>query len=551
MNFLTRESNLSPRPQQGHMAPELRSTKPEDLQVDPARVAILSCAEGELSVNPEQRKLLCYISDGRLFIAEQNLMHHQVQSYLATLNRRQKKYRVVNAPMQFVHKLYTTLGGQAAVADSTKMMDIGMELIKDAAKRRASDIHIRVGAVTQIWYRIHGDLRQIIDHEKAYGERLIRTYYQALADISEETFKANERLDARISTPEKLPENIYGVRISYTPTDTGNLMVLRLLYNDANDTDLHALGFSDLQCELLSLLNEQPIGMNIIAGPTGSGKSTTLKCVLTAQIEISQGQRHVITVEDPPEYPIPGTVQTPVAGGTNEGQRSANFSEAITSAMRLDPDTIMIGEMRDKSSAQTALRASMTGHQVWTTLHANSAMAIIDRLVDLGLSIDLLTDHTLVTGLISQRLVKLLCPHCKQNIMKFPEVENRLSSGLKERIKRTLGAELIKVCLPSLEGCEHCNNTGFAGRTVVSEIIIPDPQFMAHLRAGDKIAARNHWINQQRGRTILEHTISKIKRGEVDPINAERVVGRLNMDGLLEDSLMTMDEIVRGGIREE
>ena len=524
------------------------SVREQSLPVDPATVKILSGTDGELAVNAEQKKVICYVSDTRLFVAEGKQMDVHVQSYIANLNRRQKKYKVVYVQMATIARIYSMCGGGAVRADASMMQDQCMQMIRTAADRRASDVHIRVGAFTQLFFRIHGDLVKIAEEDKDYGLRLARTFYQAIADMSEDTFKENERLDGRISSADKLPENVYGVRISSTPTDNGILMVLRLLYNDADDSsDIRNLGFSQLQYDLTRLLNEQPTGMNIICGPTGSGKSTTLQRVLRWQLEESNYQRHVITVEDPPEYPIHGAVQTPVGGGTNEENRRSNFTEAIVSAMRLDPDTIMVGEMRDKSSAQMALRASMTGHQVWSTLHANSAMAIIDRLVDLELSIDLLTDHTIITGLISQRLVKVLCPHCKKALREHPDIEAKIPHGLLDRLKRTLGAEFVNVCMPG-DGCSTCRNTGFAGRTVVAEVIIPDPKFMEFIKKGDKIGARDHWLKQQRGTTILAHALAKIKNGEIDPINAERIVGRLNMDGLLEDSHLTMSELAGGGL---
>lgn len=534
---------LQPRDKLLHAISATQQSGRTEDDLDLSKIRVVS-AEGELAANSEQRKLLCLTADGRLFVAEGKRTDHHVMSYQALLQRRTRQFKVLEVPLATIMRLYSVASSSGRTSDTSKMMEECKEIIAKAAEHRCSDVHIRVGQVTKILYRIHGDLVEVRQEDELFGMKILRTFYQAMADISEETFKANGRCDARIGDRDKLPDGIHGIRISTTPTDEGNLMVLRLLYNDTvTSIDVRDLGFTQEHYELMRLLNEQPIGMNIICGPTGSGKSTTLQRVLRWQIVECNGRRHVITVEDPPEMPIEGAVQTPVTGGDSEEVRSSLYSEAIANAMRLDPDTIMVGEMRDPPSARMALRAAMTGHQVWTTLHANSAMAIIDRLSDLGLPLELLTDHTLLTGLMAQRLVKVLCPACKRRLQDHTDL---IKPALFERVKRALGADWanVYICGP---GCDECKNTGYVGRTCVCEIIIPDPTFMYHIRNGDKIAARKHWLDQQRGKTYLSHALEKIKDGYVDPANAERVVGRLNMDELLSDASLTMKELADVG----
>lgn len=223
------------------------------------------------------------------------------------------------------------------------------------------------------------------------------------------------------------------------------------------------------------------------------------------------------------EYPIEGAVQTSVTNAPTEDERSRLFAASISNAMRLDPDTIMIGEVRDRASAQNALRAAMTGHQVWTTVHANSAIAIVDRLVDLGLPLSMVADHTTITGLISQRLVKLLCSHCKEPLAQHLD---KLPAGVVSRIRVALKGDIGNVCVAG-QGCQHCNHVGTVGRTVVAEVIIPDDEFFRFVRMGEKTKAVEYWIQNMQGKTILDHTIEKIAAGMVDPRMAEQVVGHL------------------------
>lgn len=520
------------------------ASDPQRDATDFSHVTVIS-RRGPFEGSREERNLLCLLSDGRLLIARGQDMNPHVLSYRARLEKLKKPYRAVLASIEIIGSLYQAgspeVGGRHA--EHSMMQVTAKDLLNKACHARASDIHIRVKKhCTDIYFRIHNDLVRAGGHTREYGERLLATMYGAMTSVSDSSYKPTERQDASIADRDKLPPLLYGVRIATAPTNEGVVMVLRLLYNDAGDNiDLRPLGFSDLHADMLQQLKEQPIGMNIISGPTGSGKSTSLQRILSGEILEADGKLHVLTVEDPVEYPIDGAVQTSVTNAGTEEERSHRFSAAIANAMRLDPDTIMIGEMRDRASAQNALRASMTGHQVWTTVHANSALAIVDRLVDLGLPMSLVADHTVVTGLISQRLVKVLCSHCSEPLAGNEEA---LSPAALQRVRLAVQADLAEVRIAG-PGCDHCRQKGTTGRTVIAEVILPDAQFFEYIRVGEKTRAAQYWIQDLHGRTILDHAIEKVAAGIVDPRMAEKVVGHLTINPVHAGKRLSVVEVSR------
>ena len=444
---------------------------------------------------------------------------------MARLQHLGRPFQPLLVDLATIEQAYAAAGwsGKTAVSvsDAQKM---ARELFALAVEERASDIHIRVSKRerTRIFFRVHNDLEFRFEHPYEWGKLLCSAIYQSMTDVSDATFESINRQDARISERSKLPERLDGIRIATTPQVDGFAMVLRLLYNDTTDSvDLAALGYGEQQRRALELMQRRPTGINVIAGPTGSGKSTTLQRVLLGVIRACRGAKNVITVEDPPEYPIPGALQTPVTNAMTEEERSRAFQHAIKGSMRLDPDVIMIGEVRDTPSARLALQAAMTGHQVWTTLHANGAFAVLDRLVDLGVPVQLLTDAAILTGLVCQRLVKTLCPHCKVPL------RDALGRYPDEDVRRVMSVVEVDRVYVRGEGCERCRKSGTAGRTVVAEAIATDHRLMSHLRAHDRQAAAAYW-RQLGGITMLEDAIAKIASGTVDPFQAETIVGPLN-----------------------
>lgn len=423
---------------------------------------------------------------------------------------------------------------------STKIQKTAKELFTQAAKSKASDIHIRIeNKVARIRFRVHGLLRDYAQWDANEGTTFIKTVYSTMAGDTDSHFQSQRSQNGRISDPKYLPPNLFALRMATTSHSEGIYAVFRLLYKQENieDKDVDSLGYPDHQVAQIEKMKQKPTGINLIVGSTGSGKSTTLQIALSKIIQECKGQKNIITVEDPPEYPIFGATQTAVANAKTEEERKEKFNDKITAAMRLDPDIIMLGEIRDGASASLGIRAAMTGHQVWSTLHANSIFGAIDRLVDYDVSLDMLADPQILTGIIYQKLVPILCDGCKVPVSSVKEFTKKQEGNLKRltKVAHQTGIvnsedDLEKVKSLSFyrgNGCEKCDGgpKGIAGRTVAAEILYPDDQILEYIRKGEKEKAKRYWKEELKGQTVEFRAGVIALEGSVDPVMAEDAVG--------------------------
>jgi type II secretory ATPase GspE/PulE/Tfp pilus assembly ATPase PilB-like protein len=331
-------------------------------------------------------------------------------------------------------------------------------LLADAVERAASDIHFEPEQnFLRIRYRIDGVLRQIRSLHKTYWPAMaVRIKVMSKMNIAE--MRAPQ--DGRISL--SLTGRQVDFRVASQVTTHGENIVLRILDRQKGIVPLDGLGLQQEQLAMLKKMIVRPEGIILVTGPTGSGKTTTLYSILN---HINHDGLNIMTLEDPVEYPMTLIRQTSV----NEAAK-LDFANGIRSLMRQDPDVILVGEIRDEDTAQIALRAAMTGHQVYSTLHSNNAIGAIPRLVDIGISTEIMAGN--IIGIVAQRLVRRLCKHCRQPY------------EAKEDEWRILGVKSDKPpAIYRAVGCDHCEYQGFRGRLAIMELLKLDAELdemMAH-----------------------------------------------------------------------
>ncbi|WP_372626027.1 type II secretion system ATPase GspE [Arsukibacterium sp.] len=333
--------------------------------------------------------------------------------------------------------------------DDAPIIKLINAMLGEAIKLGASDIHIETfEKALIIRFRVDGLLREVLRPNRRLSSLLVsRIKVMSKMDIAEKRVPQDGRISLRIAG------RAVDVRVSTMPSSHGERVVLRLLDKNNSHLNLADLGMTLAVQQAFSKLILKPHGIILVTGPTGSGKSTTLYAGLT---EINTKDRNILTVEDPIEYELEGVGQTQVNTKVN-----MTFARGLRAILRQDPDVVMVGEIRDLETAQIAVQASLTGHLVLSTLHTNTAAGAITRLEDMGVEAFLLSSSLL--GVLAQRLVRTLCSHCKELHEPDKEERNLLGVGKKE------GQHIYRA-----KGCEHCNFTGYRGRTGIHELLQVD-----------------------------------------------------------------------------
>lgn len=391
-------------------------------------------------------------------------------------------------------------GGTPTGAMITSITD---SLIRDGIRRNATDVHITPTLETvHVFYRVDGVLQQ--------GHCLPMSVLKGIVSrikILSELDIAEQRLPQDGSFTFTFLNKTYDMRVSSLPTIYGENVVIRILSSGGGPLlRIASLGFDEEDSRQLRHIFLKPFGMIIIAGPSGSGKTTTLYAALK---EINLIEKNVLTVEDPVEYRLSMVKQTSLSE-----KAGYNFDVAVRSFMRQDPDVILLGEIRDEESANIAVRASITGHLLLSTIHTNDAVSSIPRLVNFNIDRFLLSSSLL--AVVGQRLIRKICEHCKTDYtfkegelkgMGFPDVEGKVKTGYRGK------------------GCSVCSHTGYLGRTIIGEILIVDDDIKEQIYTGASASAIGETAVRKGMKTIRDNGVKKAVDGITTFEEIQRVVG--------------------------
>ena len=369
-------------------------------------------------------------------------------------------------------------------------------LLHDAARRGASDIHFEPeGNFVRVRYRLDGTLRQIralhLSHWSALSHRL---KIMAGMNIADTRSIQDGRFRVQIGGGE------VDFRVAIMPSVWGETIVVRLLDHRRSLLPLPSLGYSSGALRELDKITSKPQGITLVTGPTGSGKTTTLYSILR---QLSSLEVNIATLEEPVEFQLDLIRQTAI-----QEAQGIDFASGVRGVLRMDPDIILIGEIRDPDTAQMALRAAMTGHQVYTTLHCNDALGALPRLVDLGLNPRILSGN--LSGVIAQRLVRKLCPHCKTTRQASAEEADQLG--------------LERAVIAEANGCDLCDHTGRKGRTVIAEALTVSIEIDDLIARDAPRAMLFETARAQGFRTMQEDGFERVLRHEISLADLARAI---------------------------
>ena len=513
-----------------------------------ASAKCITAPKGAFPVKDDTRTLLALFDNGRFLVNSDHKFDGRVLSF--EVLARKKKLQVNKAeyvPANLIKAIYERAEkeapedvpeeetGSAAGLDQLQMQKDYVAVLSKAAAVKVSDVHVVVGShKTQIIFRQNGMMTVVMENTKEWGEAFVRAAF-ASSDISDANYAQNEYQAAQkigdaplrgSNGKLRLPKLVLGVRLQFNPIAFGSrYLVMRLLYADEdpdNAGDLMALGYTQREADMFYRLRAVPIGIIIVAGPTGSGKSTTLQRNMISMLQERNYELNLITVEDPPEYPIPGARQMPVTNANTEALKEQEFTKALSASLRSDPDMLMIGEIRTLSSAQLAFKGALSGHGVWSTLHANSSPAVVMRFRDMGVETFKLIDPEIMKGMVSQRLFRRVCPHCRIPVSQKPD------HPTVQRLRKAYGDFGMEQAFLRGPGCPECNGNGCKGRCVVGEILMPDATFLNLLVNGETKKAIDYWTGDLGGRTMKDCSVERMLNGLIDAEEVERWCGLLD-----------------------
>lgn len=403
--------------------------------------------------------------------------------------------------------------GDDGMIEDASIVRFVNQIISESISERATDIHVEpMESSLRIRYRIDGVLSEVaVPPSIKQFQSAIISRLKIMADMN----IAERRLPQDGKIRIKKADNDFDLRVSSIPTPYGESMAIRILSRDEELVNLNNLGFDERNLTMLRELITRPHGILLVSGPTGSGKSTTLYAALK---EINKVDSKIFTVEDPIEYRMEGITQVQV-----HSEIDLTFANILRTLLRQDPDIIMVGEIRDEETAQISIRAALTGHLVFSTIHTNDACGAVTRLLDMNTEPFLVSSS--VNGILAQRLVRTLCT-CKQPFDPPPEALARVN---------VTGDDVSNLTINRAVGCDRCRFTGFRGRTAIYEIVTLDETMRRMIVARDASNTLKQYAVSRGMRTLRELGWDKVKEGAT---TIDEVL-RVTMD---DENTMVMDE---------
>jgi type II secretory ATPase GspE/PulE/Tfp pilus assembly ATPase PilB-like protein len=492
----------------------------------------LSGIGGQWEVEPHLQQKACLTDDGIL---------HIVNGYEADAFLLAFEHRLTRAGVTFerdyvtseqLHALYAEIGSTSSSnrANTLSRIDISDKqkeikaIFSRAVAAGASDVHFfPTPKGHELRFRVHGVLETAQNFVGDDGTTLLSSLYSSMCESTDVNFRPEIPQDARLKAEFVSECGLFGARVMTRPTLNGTWMAIRLLYDSGLSPELEDMGYLPAQIEALKRFIHRTDGIVLVTGTTGSGKSTLLQKLLKLALADADFTINLVTIEDPVEYRIPGAQQTPLS--------ALGWAGDIANLLRGDPDVLMVGEMRDTQSAAAGFQGALTGHGLWSTGHTRDALTGIQRLLELGIDINLVLDPSLMKGLMNQALTPVLCNACK-----IPYLPNQhtVSTDLQQRIAQRCQAE--NVYLKGL-GCPACKGRGVTGRTAIAEIVSPTLELMRVYREKGKAEAHAYWVNAMGGITKNAHLLQRINEGIVDPRLGEKDVCSLDEDLLIVGGL--------------
>lgn len=517
----------------------------------PGYHSVLSLPHGDLPFTPIEMQdyIILRLYDGKDDIAiirsVEKLKSGVDHSYMTIKERIKARGLKINveyiATKEIIRLVYDKQSeARLDVKNKSIIIDKVDVLLKDALNSGVSDVHIEVRRdEAKVRFRKDGDMYLRHDWPVQVARDVSVVIYQVMAEEKDVTFQPSIRQDAvldRIIDGKRLR-----VRIGTMPASPdGYDMVMRLLPYDEDEVQVGVgdLGYLEEQELDIEMGLSKPSGVIIIAGVTGSGKTTSLAAMIRDIVDEANGTIKVITVENPPEQFMKGVTQSPVST-KNEN----SYADAMKGALRADPDIIMVGEVRDKDTAELLISAVQSGHKVLATLHAPSGIGIVGRMRNLGVPNDVLGGGEFFSALIYQTLVKTLCPSCSIPLSVYQEQNHndlKFERLLKRMVMTVDNLDAANIRFRNESGCKCCHR-GITGRTVVAEVIVPDHQMIEYFSRGQDMLAWKHFRSNG-GKSALAVGIEKMCLGIVDPRDIEKALGLMNAEIIMSDGILNYAE---------